>query len=117
MLSREGPRRPVLYAVTDATAGGAGRRVCVSQWSPLSVAAVCLWPLCIGYEMYTGHVAGRGRKTCQKNGRTADEGSLAALLTAAYLAAHYLATALSGALLATHLGGWTSTRPMDVAPK
>ena len=60
-------------------------------------------------------------KTCQKNGRTADEGSLAALLaallTAAYLAAHYLATALSGALLATHLGGWTSTRCVDVAPE
>ena len=57
----------------------------------------------------------------QINGRTADEGSLAALLaallTAAYLAAYYLATALAGALLATHLGGWTYTRCVDVAPE
>ena len=84
------------------------------------MAAVCLWPSCVSVTKCTGHVAGRGRKTCQKNGRTADEGSLAALaalLTAAYLAAHYLATALSGALLATHLGGWTSTRCVDVAPE
>ena len=84
------------------------------------MAAVCLWPLCIGYEMYRPR--GRTRQeNVAENGRTADEGSLAALLaallTAAYLAAHYLATALSGALLATHLGGWTSTRPVDVAPE